>query len=69
MYGEDGTEYLDFFAGAGVLNYGHNNPVLKRAVLDYFERDGVTHALDMETVAKREFLETFRDVVLAPRPH
>ena len=22
----DGREYLDFFAGAGVLNYGHNDP-------------------------------------------
>ncbi|MEU5416450.1 aminotransferase class III-fold pyridoxal phosphate-dependent enzyme, partial [Streptomyces clavifer] len=27
---EDGHSYLDFFAGAGSLNYGHNNPVLKR---------------------------------------
>ncbi|MFD1830606.1 aminotransferase class III-fold pyridoxal phosphate-dependent enzyme, partial [Streptomyces desertarenae] len=40
---EDGRTYLDFFAGAGALNYGHNNPVLKRALLDYLERDGVTH--------------------------
>ncbi|RUY04548.1 aminotransferase class III-fold pyridoxal phosphate-dependent enzyme, partial [Mesorhizobium sp. M7A.F.Ca.US.005.03.2.1] len=30
----DGREYLDFFAGAGVLNYGHNNPVIKKALLD-----------------------------------
>jgi diaminobutyrate-2-oxoglutarate transaminase len=26
----EGRCYLDFFAGAGALNYGHNNPVLKR---------------------------------------
>ena len=39
MYDEDGHEYLDFFAGAGSLNYGHNNPVLKRALLDYLERE------------------------------
>ena len=26
MYDEDGHAYLDFFAGAGSLNYGHNNP-------------------------------------------
>ena len=34
MTDEDG-KYLDFFAGAGSLNYGHNNPVLKRPLIDY----------------------------------
>ena len=67
VYDEDGHAYLDFFSGAGALNYGHNNPVLKRALLDYLERDGLTHGLDMSTTAKRAFLETFRDVVLRPR--
>ncbi|GAA2408864.1 diaminobutyrate--2-oxoglutarate transaminase [Streptomyces glaucosporus] len=67
MYDEDGRVWLDFFAGAGSLNYGHNNPVLKRALLDYLERDGVTHGLDMSTTAKRAFLETFQEVVLRPR--
>ncbi|ARZ70722.1 diaminobutyrate--2-oxoglutarate transaminase [Streptomyces sp. HU2014] len=67
MYDEDGHTYLDFFAGAGALNYGHNNPVLKRALLDYLERDGVTHGLDMGTTAKRAFLESFQDIVLRPR--
>ncbi|AXK36259.1 diaminobutyrate--2-oxoglutarate transaminase [Streptomyces armeniacus] len=67
MYDEDGHTYLDFFAGAGTLNYGHNNPVLKRALLDYLERDGVTHGLDMSTSAKRAFLEAFQETVLKPR--
>jgi diaminobutyrate-2-oxoglutarate transaminase len=67
LYDENGRAYLDFFAGAGALNYGHNNRVLKRAIIDYIERDGVTHALDMWTVAKRDFLETFRELVLRPR--
>ncbi|MDH3036059.1 diaminobutyrate--2-oxoglutarate transaminase [Streptomyces sp. TRM75561] len=67
LYGEDGRPFLDFFSGAGALNYGHNNPVLKRALVDYIERDGVTHALDMSTAAKRTFLETFQEVVLQPR--
>ncbi|MEV7670861.1 diaminobutyrate--2-oxoglutarate transaminase [Streptomyces sp. NPDC088752] len=67
MYDEAGREYLDFFAGAGSLNYGHNNPVLKRALLDYLERDGVTHGLDMSTTAKRAFLESFQNTVLRPR--
>ncbi|MFI6362519.1 diaminobutyrate--2-oxoglutarate transaminase [Nocardia sp. NPDC050630] len=64
---EDGKEYLDFFAGAGALNYGHNNPVLKQPLLDYIASDGITHGLDMSTVAKRRLLETLRDTVFAPR--
>ena len=67
MYDEDGHEYLDFFAGAGSLNYGHNNPVLKRALLDYLQRDGVTHGMDMSTTAKRAFLESFGDTILRQR--
>ncbi|PRX50326.1 diaminobutyrate aminotransferase [Prauserella shujinwangii] len=67
IYSEDGKAYLDFFAGAGALNYGHNNPVLKKALIDYISRDGVTHGLDMFTVAKREFLETLNEVILQPR--
>ncbi|CAM5606176.1 Diaminobutyrate--2-oxoglutarate transaminase OS=Streptomyces albaduncus OX=68172 GN=FHS32_003649 PE=3 SV=1 [Streptomyces griseoloalbus] len=62
MYDEDGHEYLDFFAGAGSLNYGHNNPVLKRALIDYLEADGVTHGLDMSTTAKRAFLEVLPEL-------
>ncbi|MFC0596959.1 diaminobutyrate--2-oxoglutarate transaminase [Streptomyces palmae] len=67
LYDEDGHTYLDFFAGAGALNYGHNNPVLKRALIDYIERDGITHGLDMGTTAKRAFLEAFQEIVLRPR--
>ncbi|MEU3985955.1 diaminobutyrate--2-oxoglutarate transaminase [Streptomyces sp. NPDC026672] len=67
LWSEDGRRYLDFFAGAGSLNYGHNNPVLKRALLSYLERDGVTHGLDMATTAKRDFLESFQEIVLGPR--
>jgi len=63
----DGKEYLDFFAGAGALNYGHNHPVLKKALIDYLSRDGVTHGLDMSTVAKGEFLERFQETILKPR--
>ncbi len=67
MYDEDGHTYLDFFSGAGALNYGHNNPVLKRALIDYIARDGVTHGLDMGTTAKRAFLESFQNMILRPR--
>jgi diaminobutyrate-2-oxoglutarate transaminase len=67
MYAEDGKPYLDFFSGAGALNYGHNHPKLKQALLEYLQRDGVTHGLDMATVAKRTFLECFQQMVLEPR--
>jgi len=63
----DGRGYLDFFSGAGALNYGHNNPALKQPLLDYLMRDGVVHSLDMHTAAKAEFLETFNEQVLRPR--
>ncbi|MEV6350749.1 diaminobutyrate--2-oxoglutarate transaminase [Actinoplanes sp. NPDC051851] len=67
IYSESGQPYLDFFSGAGTLNYGHNNPVLKSTVLDYLAGDGIVHGLDMDTVAKREFLETFQELILRPR--
>ncbi|GAA3084519.1 diaminobutyrate--2-oxoglutarate transaminase [Streptomyces roseofulvus] len=63
----DDRVYLDFFAGASALNYGHNHPVLKRALLDYLERDGIAHSLDMLTVAKEDFLREFGARVLGPR--
>ncbi|HEX7322596.1 MAG TPA: diaminobutyrate--2-oxoglutarate transaminase [Mycobacterium sp.] len=67
MWDADGREYLDFFAGAGALNYGHNNPDLKKPLLEYLTSDRVVHSLDMHTVAKATFLERFRDVILKPR--
>jgi diaminobutyrate-2-oxoglutarate transaminase len=67
LFGEDGRAYVDFFSGAGALNYGHNHPHLKRRLLDYLARDGITHALDMASVAKQDLLERFEEVILRPR--
>ena len=67
LYDERGRGYLDFFSGAGALNYGHNNPLLKGALLRYLADDGVIHSLDMHTVAKREFLTVFDKLILRPR--
>lgn len=64
---ENGNEYVDFFSGAGALNYGHNHPALKSRLIDYLAGDGITHSLDMATTAKRDFLRTFEEVVLRPR--
>lgn len=67
LIGEDGREYIDFFSGAGTLNYGHNNPLLKQRMVEYLAADGLVHGLDMATVAKKEFLETFERLILRPR--
>jgi len=67
IYDENGNAYLDFLAGAGALNYGHNNAVLKEKLLAYIADDGITHGLDMHSRAKAEFLETLRDKILKPR--
>lgn len=64
---ENGRQYIDFFAGAGALNYGHNNDYIKKQILEYIENDGITHALDMFAGAKKEFLQIFDDKILKPR--
>ncbi|QMU74125.1 diaminobutyrate--2-oxoglutarate transaminase [Streptacidiphilus sp. P02-A3a] len=67
LFAEDGRTFIDFFCGAGTLNYGHNNDFIKARVTEYLAADGIAHGLDMYTVAKREFLDAFADTVLRPR--
>lgn len=62
----DGNTWIDFLAGAGTLNYGHNNRQIKSSMIDYLEQDGVMHGLDLHTVAKQRFLETFERHILWP---
>lgn len=64
---ESGTSYIDFFSGAGTLNYGHNNDIFKKKVLEYIETDGIVHGLDMATTAKKHFIEVFKSHILDPR--
>ncbi|MEM7377139.1 MAG: diaminobutyrate--2-oxoglutarate transaminase [Pseudomonadota bacterium] len=67
LWDEQGRQYIDFFAGAGTLNYGHNHPRIKAALLEHIQQDGLLHGLDLATRAKIRFLETFEDVILVPR--
>jgi diaminobutyrate-2-oxoglutarate transaminase len=67
LFDVDGNRYIDFLAGAGSLNYGHNNAALKTALIDYISRDGIAHSLDLHTAAKKRFLEAMRDIVFKPR--
>ncbi len=67
IWDEEGREYIDFFDGAGALNYGHNNDYIKERLIDYLQKDGIVHALDMYTTPKREFIEYFEENILQPR--
>lgn len=67
LFTQDGKRYLDFLAGAGAINYGHNNPYIKKAVLDYLSEDRILHALDLFTVAKQAFLKAFKEIILEPK--
>lgn len=64
---EDGVEYLDFFAGAGALSYGHNNPILVDVAIEHLRAGRLLHSLDTFTVEKRRFLDAMQRYVLAPR--
>ena len=63
----EGREYIDFLAGCSSLNYGHNDPDMKAALMEHIAGDGIAHGLDMMTDAKARFLETFEKIVLEPR--
>lgn len=67
MFDQDGNRYIDFLSGAGALGYGHNEPHIKEALIEYLRTDGVLHSLDLHTTAKLEFLRKFRDIILSPR--
>jgi len=67
MIADGGQRYIDFLSGCSTLNYGHNHPELKRALIEYICADGVAHGLDMHTEAKARFLEVFERNVLIPR--
>jgi diaminobutyrate-2-oxoglutarate transaminase len=64
---ENGNEYLDFFNGAGALNYGHNNDYIKEKLVDYLVNDGLMHGLDMMTVPKAQLIDTIENKLLKPR--
>lgn len=67
MHDNGGGRYLDFLSGCSSLNYGHNHPVLKQALIDYIAADGIAHGLDLHTDAKADFLHALEDVILKPR--
>jgi len=67
IFDEHDNRYIDFFAGAGSLNYGHNNPAIAKEMIEYLQRDGIVHGLDKATVAKKGFLQKLNDTIFIPR--
>ncbi len=67
LFTREGERYIDFFNMAGSLNYGHNNPYIKNAILNYLSEDNIINALDLYTEAKTDFLTAFTESILRPR--
>ncbi len=67
IFDEHDNRYIDFFAGAGSLNYGHNNPAVSAALIEYLQNDGIVHGLDKATIAKKHFLQKLSDTIFSPR--
>lgn len=67
VWDSQAREFIDFLAGCGSLNYGHNHPVIKAALMNYLSHDGIGNALDFHTDAKLRFMRRFSDVILTPK--
>lgn len=67
LFSKDGIEYADFLCGSGALNYGHNDPDMKAALIEYVSADGLAVGLDFYFEAKAAFLEAFDELVMKPR--
>ena len=57
----DGNVYLDFFAGAGVLNVGHSNPQVMAAIEDQVRE--ITHTLDIPNPSRKKLVEIMQELL------
>ena len=67
LYDNQGKRYIDFLSACGALNYGHNHPILREALLTYISNNGVSISMDLETTSKNEFMESFQRIILSKR--
>lgn len=67
MFDVEQNRYIDFLCAAGSLNYGHNHPHIKRAILDYINENGIMQSLDLYTEAKYLFVDALQSMILGPR--
>jgi diaminobutyrate-2-oxoglutarate transaminase len=57
----DGNIFIDFFAGAGVVALGYNNPIILEAVKSQLMK--ITHTLDFPTEIRIDLVEKIRDIL------
>ena len=67
MFDAEGNRYIDFLAGCSSLNYGHNDPDMKEALIEHISTDGIAHGLDFHSETKAAFLEAYEEKILKPR--
>ncbi|OCX65961.1 diaminobutyrate--2-oxoglutarate transaminase [Thioclava sp. SK-1] len=67
LFDAAGNRYIDFLAGCSSLNYGHNDPDMKQALVDHLMGDKMGHALDLHTDTKADFLAAMEEHILKPR--
>ncbi len=60
-------KYIDFLAACGALNYGHNDPDMRAALISHLSRNGMSACLDLHSDVKGAFLESFQELILQPR--
>lgn len=67
LWDDNGSRYVDLMAGAGALNYGHNNPVLIKGMIEYLGSGELLHSLDLRTPARSRFINELHHNILKPR--
>ncbi|WP_045771579.1 aspartate aminotransferase family protein [Xanthomonas albilineans] len=67
MFDTHGHRYIDFLAGCGSLNYGHNDPDMAEALIAHLRNGGLALSLDMYSQTKHDFIDAFVERILKPR--
>jgi len=67
MRDTSGREYIDFLSACGSLNYGHNDPAMRSALIEHISHNGIAAGLDFHTSTKARFIDTFYQLILKPR--
>ena len=57
----DGNIFIDWFAGISVLNMGHNNPVVRKAIED--QLDKIIHINEVPTEVRIDFMKTLNSTL------
>ena len=67
LFDAQGRRYIDFLAGCGALNYGHNDPDMTEALVAHLRDGGLAMSLDLHSQTKHDFIDAFVAHILQPR--